>query len=157
MKTINRIFILLVATVSLTANGGNNNEFSVSGGGDIVGNWVCDISDELSDDDMYKGGVILIHFYSDGTMYIEEKLAWTDGTFEASERDGIYRISGDKIISGDGETVKFSLDDFILSLEAPNWNDIFPYSLRMFYRVSDSYTYSGSFDLEDIIHEWREK
>ena len=157
MKTINRIFILLVATVSLTANCENNNECSVSGGGDIVGNWVCDISDELSDDDMYKGGVILIHFYSDETLLIEEIRACTDGLFEGSEWDGIYRISGDKIITGDGETVKFSLYDFSLSLEAPNWNHIYPYSSRTFYRVSDSYTYSGSFDFEDIIQEWREK
>ena len=140
MKTINRILVLLVATVLLTACGDDNDEPS---GGDIVGTWECDISRTLIDEmsDMYKSGDQLIQFRSDGTMVTVNAYVLTDAwaaiTGEREEVEveyGTYRISGDKLISSDGETVKFKLQGNKLTL-TPTSGIILPFT---FTRVSDS-------------------
>lgn len=133
--------LLAVISVSLTACGDDNDE--PGSGGDIVGTWECDISRTLIDEmsDMYKSGDQLIQFRSDGTMVTVMAYVLTD-TWAAitGERDdieveyGTYRISGDKLISGDGETVKFKLQGNKLTL-TPTSGIILPLT---FTRVSDS-------------------
>ncbi len=133
--------LLAVMSISLTACGDDNDE--PGSGGDIVGTWECDISRTLIDEmsDMYKSGDQLIQFRSDGTMVTVMAYVLTD-TWAAitGERDdieveyGTYRISGDKLISGDGETVKFKLQGNKLTL-TPTSGIILPLT---FTRVSDS-------------------
>lgn len=133
--------LLAVMSISLTACGDDNDE--PGSGGDIVGTWECDISRTLIDEmsDMYKSGNQLIQFRSDGTMVTVMAYVLTD-TWAAitGERDdieveyGTYRISGDKLISGDGETVKFKLQGNKLTL-TPTSGIILPLT---FTRVSDS-------------------
>lgn len=133
--------ILAALTMSLIACGDDNDE--PGSGGDIVGTWECDISRTLIDEmsDMYKSGDQLIQFRSDGTMVTVMAYVLTD-TWAAitGERDdieveyGTYRISGDKLISGDGETVKFKLQGNKLTL-TPTSGIILPLT---FTRVSDS-------------------
>ena len=133
--------LLAVMSISLTACGDDNDE--PGSGGDIVGTWECDISRTLIDEmsDMYKSGDQLIQFRSDGTMVTVMAYVLTD-TWVAitGERDdieveyGTYRISGDKLISGDGETVKFKLQGNKLTL-TPTSGIILPLT---FTRVSDS-------------------
>lgn len=132
--------LLAVMSISLTACGDDNDEPS---GGDIVGTWECDISRTLIDEmsDMYKSGNELIQFRSDGTMVTVNAYVLTDAwaaiTGEREEVEvgyGTYRISGDKLISGDGETVKFKLQGNKLTL-TPTSGIILPLT---FTRVSDS-------------------
>lgn len=131
--------LLAVMSISLTACGDDNDEPS---GGDIVGTWECDISRTLIDEmsDMYKSGDALIQFRSDGTMVTVSAYVLTDTwaaiTGEREEVEvgyGTYRISGDKLISGDGE-VKFKLQGNKLTL-TPTSGVILPLT---FTRVSDS-------------------
>ena len=133
--------LLAVMSISLTACGDDNDE--PGSGGDIVGTWECDISRTLIDEmsDMYKSGDQLIQFRSDGTMVTVNAYVLTDAwaaiTGEREEVEveyGTYRISGDKLISSDGETVKFKLQGNKLTL-TPTSGIILPFT---FTRVSDS-------------------
>lgn len=133
--------LLAVMSISLAACGDDNDE--PGSGGDIVGTWECDISRTLIDEmsDMYKSGDQLIQFRSDGTMVTVNAYVLTDAwvaiTGEREEVEveyGTYRISGDKLISGDGETVKFKLQGNKLTL-TPTSGIILPFT---FTRVSDS-------------------
>ena len=132
--------LMAVMSLSLTACGDDNDEPS---GGDIVGTWECDISrtiiDELSD--MYKSGDELIQFRSDGTMVTVRAYVYTDAwaqyldeTEDVEIEYDTWRISGNKIVSGDGETVKFELKGNKLTL-TPTSGVIIPLT---FTRVSDS-------------------
>ena len=143
MKQLKFLFLLAVALmgISLTACGDDKDE--PGGGGDIVGTWECDISRTLIDEmsDMYKSGDQLIQFRSDGTMVTVNAYVLTDAwaaiTGEREEVEveyGTYRISGDKLISSDGETVKFKLQGNKLTL-TPTSGIILPFT---FTRVSDS-------------------
>lgn len=143
MKQLKFLFLLAVALmgISLTACGDDKDE--PGGGGDIVGTWECDISRTLIDEmsDMYKSGDQLIQFRSDGTMMTVNAYvltdAWAQFTGETEEVEVEYdtwRISGDKIISSDGETVKFKLQGNQLTL-TPTSGIIIPIT---FTRVSDS-------------------
>ena len=142
MKQLKFLFLALAVAlmgISLTACGDDNDE---PGGGSIVGTWECDISRTLIDEmsDMYKSGDALIQFRSDGTMVTVTAYVLTDAwaaiTGEREEVEvvyGTYRISGDKLISGDGE-VKFKLQGNKLTL-TPTSGAILPLT---FTRVSDS-------------------
>lgn len=132
--------LLVVISVSLTACGDDNDEPS---GDDIVGTWECDISRTLIDEmsDMYKSCDQLIQFRSDGTMVTVNAYVLTDAWAAITgEREEVeveydtYRISGDKLISGDGEAVKFKLQGNKLTL-TPTSGIILPFT---FTRVSDS-------------------
>ena len=143
MKQIKILFFTLAVAlmgISLTACGDDNNEPS---GGSIVGTWECDISRTLIDEmsDIYKSGDELIQFRSDGTMVTVDAYVLTDAWAQYTGEDedveveyDTYRISGDKIISGDGETVKFKLQGNKLTL-TPTSGIILPLT---FTRVSDS-------------------
>ncbi len=142
MKQLKFLFLLAVALmgISLTACGDDNDEPS---GGDIVGTWECDISRTLIDEmsDMYKSGDQLIQFRSDGSMVTVSAYILTDAwaqitgdTEEVEIEYDTWRISDDKIISGNGETVKFKLKGNKLTL-TPTSGIIIPLT---FTRVSDS-------------------
>mgnify|MGYP002856748034 FL=1 len=140
LKCLFSFALLAAMTLSLTACGDDNDEPS---GGDIVGTWECDISRTLIDEmsDFYKSGDELIQFRSDGTMvtvtaYVltDEWAQYTDKTEDVEVEYDTWRISGDKIISGDGETVKFKLQGNQLTL-TPTSGIIIPLT---FTRVSDS-------------------
>ena len=143
MKQFKFLFLALAVTLmgfSLASCGDDNDE---PGGGSIVGTWECDISRTLIDEmgDIYKSGDELIQFRSDGTMVTVTASvltdAWAQFTGETEEVEVEYdtwRISGDKIISSDGETVKFKLQGNQLTL-TPTSGIIIPIT---FTRVSDS-------------------
>ena len=132
--------LMAVMNLSLTACGDDNDEPS---GGDIVGTWECDISQTLIDEmsDMYKSGDELIQFRADGSMVTVSAYILTDAwaqitgdTEEVEIEYDTWRISDDKIISGNGETVKFKLKGNKLTL-TPTSGIIIPLT---FTRVSDS-------------------
>lgn len=132
--------LMAVMNLSLNACGNDNDEPS---GGDIVGTWECDISRTLIDEmsDMYKSGDELIQFRADGSMVTVSAYILTDAwaqitgdTEEVEIEYDTWRISDDKIISGNGETVKFKLKGNKLTL-TPTSGIIIPLT---FTRVSDS-------------------
>ena len=141
LKTLFCVALLTAMTVSLTACGDDNDE--PSGGDGIIGTWECDISRTLIDEmgDIYKSGDELIQFRSDGTMVTVTAMVFTEAWAEIAGMDedveidyDTWRISGDKIISGDGETVKFKVKGNQLTL-TPTSGVIIPIT---FTRVSDS-------------------
>lgn len=132
--------LMALMSLTLTACGDDNDEPS---GGDIVGTWECDISRTLIDEmsDMYKSGDELIQFRADGSMVTVSAYILTDAwaqitgdTEEVEIEYDTWRISDDKIISGNGETVKFKLKGNKLTL-TPTSGIIIPLT---FTRVSDS-------------------
>ena len=134
--------LLAVMSISLTACGDDNDE--PGSGGDIVGTWECDISRTLIDEmsDMYKSGDQLIQFRSDGSMVTVSAYILTDAwaqitgdTEEVEIEYDTWRISDDKIISGNGETVKYKLKGNKLTL-TPTSGVIIPFT---FTRVNDSH------------------
>ena len=91
--------------------------------------------------DMYKSGDELIQFRADGSMVTVSAYILTDAwaqitgdTEEVEIEYDTWRISDDKIISGNGETVKFKLKGNKLTL-TPTSGIIIPLT---FTRVSDS-------------------
>lgn len=141
LKILFCVALLAAMTISLTACGDDNDE--PSGGGDIIGTWECDISRTLIDEmgDIYKSGDELIQFRSDGTMVTVTAMVFTEAWAEIAGMDedveidyDTWRISGDKIISGDDETMKFKVKGNQLTL-TPTSGVIIPITLT---RVSDS-------------------
>ena len=110
--------LMAVMNLSLTACGDDNDEPS---GGDIVGTWECDISD---------GSMVTVSAY----ILTDAWAQITGDTEEVEIEYDTWRISDDKIISGNGETVKFKLKGNKLTL-TPTSGIIIPLT---FTRVSDS-------------------